>query len=130
MIKKETVLNIIDNYTCAENPEDPYPSYGTIAGMFDVLSILKEEISKLPDEDNWIPVEEKLPDINKNVLMLIKTDDGGFVCQGYRVEHDILNSDLKFPSWEIGDNAPVGFGFKYNCNVYAWKPLPEPYKGE
>lgn len=60
------------------------------------------------NNDGWIPVEERLPDNNENVLV---TTDMGLITSGY-IAHGTWITDQE-PDYPI-----------------AWRPLPEPYRPE
>lgn len=60
----------------------------------------------------WIPVSERLPDTNVNVLVTYKDDDNNFV-----VDTDYRNKTIN--NWLYFGN-----------DVIAWQPLPEPYREE
>ena len=65
-----------------------------------------EEIIRKHMNDGWIPVEERLPDNNENVLV---TTDMGLIASGY-IAHGTWITDQE-PDYPI-----------------AWRPLPEPYR--
>ena len=69
----------------------------------DVRDILEKHMN-----DGWIPVEERLPDNNENVLV---TTDMGLIASGY-IAHGTWITDQE-PDYPI-----------------AWRPLPEPYQAE
>ena len=67
----------------------------------------------------WIPVGERLPDIDQ--IVLICTGDGQ-ITDGYR-----WNSEDWFLAWgEFNGEHTSG---EY-IQMVAWMPLPEPYRGE
>lgn len=66
----------------------------------------------------WIPVEERLPDIDQSVLICTKY---GEITDGYR-----WNEKDWFCAWGEYNGAHVGGEYDL---IVAWMPLPEPYKG-
>lgn len=58
MIKKETVLEIINNLI--DEHKDTPNSFEL--GYWQALIHVKRFIDGIPDEDNWIPVSERLPE--------------------------------------------------------------------
>lgn len=86
-------------------------------------SIIRDIIRSHMDEvaDDWIPVEERLPDsLNKELYDInLATLEDGEVCIGvYR--------DDKKEWWTRKKEGETLYTTKHN--VIAWKPLPEPYK--
>ena len=73
-----------------------------------VLLDCVEDIIRKHMNDGWIPVEERLPDNNENVLV---TTDMGLITSGY-IAHGTWITDQE-PDYPI-----------------AWRPLPEPYRPE
>ena len=67
-----------------------------------------QEIIRKHMNDGWIPVEERLPDNNENVLV---TTDMGLIASGY-IAHGTWITDQE-PDYPI-----------------AWRPLPDPYRPE
>ena len=71
------------------------------------IEYLRDFIRKYMN-DGWIPVDERLPDNNENVLV---TTDMGLIASGY-IAHGTWITDQE-PDYPI-----------------AWRPLPEPYRPE
>ena len=66
---------------------------------------------------NWIPLEEKIPDTNVDVLLQFKSNMGvGFYEDG---DWAINTGDGIYSLIGYGEEKPI-----------AWMPLPEPYRGE
>lgn len=73
--------------------------------------------------DGWVPVEERLPEVDEDVEEIIEDDD----CPEYNVtiRGASESTTLKY--------SPSGSWFDSNGYVYdviAWRPLPEPYRTE
>ena len=83
------------------------------------------------DTPRWIPVTERLPEEDKEVLISYRYKEG---------EGDTSHSDIDITSYgqmyfggqKVGRvkhwRAPFEY-FESNYEVIAWMPLPEPYKG-
>lgn len=88
----------------------PFDAEDRPTGIINV-DIVKEIIRKHIN-DGWIPVEERLPEGNKTVL----------VCQ--------RGGAIK-SAWHDGFRWKTGFSHAdWLKNVIAWRPLPEPYHPE
>ena len=61
--------------------------------------------------DGWIPVNERLPENDRSVLMC---GDTGCIDVG----------------WWNGKRWKTGFSHADNFEAVAWRPLPEPYQAE
>ena len=79
-------------------------------GDFNVAAAHEKDMNIIRKHMNggWIPVEERLPDNNENVLV---TTDMGLIASGY-IAHGTWITDQE-PDYPI-----------------AWRPLPEPYQAE
>ena len=100
MQELEKILEEIDDHAIefeVFGASDDYISVGWV-----------KEIIRKHMNDGWIPVEERLPDNNENVLV---TTDVGLITFGY-VSHGKWITDQE-PDYPI-----------------AWRPLPEPYRPE
>lgn len=83
--------------------------------LYDVLNIIQE----LPIEDEWIPVEERMPDYMQKVLVTyVGWDDGKYYCDGVA----FYNFSSRW-MWAL-DSSYV------DVKIISWMPLPEPYQGE
>ena len=85
-----------------------------------VLEKILEEIDRL--KENWIPVEERLPEEEKEVL-------AQFVVRARHTNGQVDEMVYIYPlHYEEGEWK--SFHGMPNGKVEAWQPLPEPYKGE
>ena len=93
--------------------------------------ILLEKIEKIIRQymnDGWIPVQDKLPEDDVDVLITYADiDDENYtdICittYGYAY---LGGNKLDFKEWR----SPFEY-FKTNYKVIAWKPLPDPYRPE
>ena len=81
---------------------------------YEDTGLTPEQIKKLKEENDWIPVEERLPEENG---FYIATMDGEIVGQE---EPFVGLAEFEDGKW-IDDEDD------YKC-VIAWRPLPEPYR--
>lgn len=63
----------------------------------------------------WIPVSERLPDDDRDVLVTVKTAKETFVSMDYYVTLPVV----KFTGWICSGKGE---------QVIAWAELPEPYR--
>jgi len=81
----------------------------------EVLACGEGELSAQP-EQRWIPVTERLPEDDTEVVVSC-TDDSG------DSEFSYTTTGWHFKGlWVVGNER--------SCFVRAWQPLPEPYKSE
>lgn len=87
---------------------EQYRKLASDSGDFNVAAAYEKSMSIIRKHmnDDWIPVEERLPDNNENVLV---TTDMGLIASGY-IAHGTWITDQE-PDYPI-----------------AWRPLPEPYR--
>lgn len=110
---------------------DWYTEEGTELGF---VGPIKDLVFRMPAADvepRWIPVTERLPEEDKEVLISYRYKEG---------EGDTSHSDIDITSYgqmyfggqKVGRvkhwRAPFEY-FESNYEVIAWMPLPEPYKG-
>lgn len=121
MQELEKILEkIIKKSFCVEIRE--YESE-TVVLLDDVEEILEKHMN-----DGWIPVEERLPEDDVNVLITYADiDDDQYVgidITNYGYAY-LGGNKLDFKEWR----SPFEY-FGSNYKVVAWRPLPEPYKQE
>lgn len=78
---------------------------------------IMQYIDEVPNEERWIPVSERLPEDEQEILFSTKT---GRVHSGKYHDDDSANR-----WYSHRDKCRA-----WNNVVSAWMPLPEPYKGE
>lgn len=74
-------------------------------------------------ENQWIPCSERLPDLDEYVLCTL--NDSG---EGNEVGMMCLTTSIR-----TDDYYWIDYAGEYSwelCEVFAWMPLPEPWKGE
>ena len=93
-----------------------------------VLLDCVEEIIRKHMNDGWIPVEERMPEDDVDVLITYADiDDENYtdICittYGYAY---LGGNKLDYKEWR----NPFEY-FNVNYKVIAWKPLPKPYRPE
>ena len=114
------ILEEIDE-TIERYGENPYID-GKVTDICYGLNIAKDIIRKHMN-DGWIPVEERLPEVDADIEETIEDDD--------RHEYNVtIRGALESTTLQY---SPDGVWFDDNGNVYdviAWRPLPERYHPE
>lgn len=118
MQELEKILEEIDE-TIERYGKNPYID-GKVTDLCYGLNIAKDIIRKHIN-DGWIPVEERLPEVNADIKEIIEDDD----CPEYNVtiRGASESTTLKY--------SPDGTWFDDNGYVYdviAWRPMPEVYR--
>lgn len=113
--KKEYHKDFYEKMGCTEHDKDLHQATQL---AFDECMEIVDELSKEYKSNGWIPVSEKLPEEESEVIVSTKTE---------RVKVGIYTKKYGFGMREgfICDD-----GFMYINTANAWQPLPEPYKGE
>ena len=75
-------------------------------------------------EQRWIPCSERLPEDYEEVLVWFEYFRYGVYNRLYQT-HGIGDYSSEYDSWMI--NHESGWS---KLRVFAWMPLPEPFKGE
>lgn len=85
-----------------------------------IISVLETQVEQLKREARWIPVTERLPDIGKDVLVMVHWRDYSedMMCYGrkYKTRWYLWNGEL----------GELLKGF----DITHWMPLPDPPKEE
>jgi len=87
-----------------------------------LFKVVLDIIENQPKVGEWIPVSEKMPEFNVEVLVcnddgkihVALREDDEYVTE-WRYKYYCYDSDI----WDVEENG----------EIIAWMPLPEPYKG-
>ena len=86
-----------------------------------------EQIPSAEPEQQWISVNERLPDEGERVLC---THTGRLNPNRQVIEHIYQNGKFTL-GWDMDMNpSSPTFGQRYMGDVIAWMPLPEPFREE
>lgn len=96
-----------------------YSSY-CLDNVFEWLEECFDLVEDKNVEQRWIPVSERLPDVDKYILVSFENFT---ILDIGRYETDKDGSGAFYPGDD--DKSYVEYGLFVN----AWMPLPEPYKG-
>lgn len=116
LCNKEVYGNNQDIYNAIAVLED-YEDTGITPDQLQVINEeyqkMAKELAELRQQNRWIPVSERLPDYEEEVLIT----NGKYVTidERYFLEN---TEDGEAYTWDINGWA----------DVVAWMPLPEPYK--
>lgn len=84
-----------------------------------------------PEKTQWIPVTERLPEEDKEVLITYK-GKGDELYKPYSNIDITTYGQMYFGGNKVGNHKHWRSPFQYfndNYEVTAWQPLPEPFKG-
>lgn len=89
----------------------------TIVKLSDERDRYREQLYSFPFKVNaWIPITEREPDTAEHVLVTIKWAEDDFeVCE---IDYGVMKY------------SKTDYMGKMLNHIIAWRPLPEPYKGE
>lgn len=105
MIDEKRLVKEIKNWIKTDRFEDYSAGY--------ILSDVIDEINKMPKVGEWIPVSEKLPESDDDVIV---------TCKSCRTGKKFTSTDYR--------NCKTGEWSYFGRDVIAWQPLPEPYREE
>lgn len=100
--------------------------YGKSLEAYQQGKLFVEDIIRKHMNDGWIPVQDKLPEDDVDVLITYADDENYTdICIATYGYAYLGGNKLDFKEWR----SPFEY-FKTNYKVIAWRPLPEPYQAE
>lgn len=111
---------------CEDCPENENGECMTQSHCFEVKRMAIEAL----EQTRWVPVSEKLPEVNQRVLVT----SYGRVCYAMMTSAD---GNSGYPIFRLQDSlnerviCETTVHSEYTTSrITAWMPLPQPYKGE
>nr|DAP07799.1 MAG TPA: Protein of unknown function (DUF551) [Caudoviricetes sp.] len=108
---------LIEKIESMQTPLDKNTSNGLLS--FLLLDNFKDIVKKQPKVNEWIPVEERLPEENGYYIVTAPS------C----INEEMTTMELYFDDgkWLINEGDEI---FYYEKSIIAWMPLPKPYEKE
>ena len=116
MVKKETAIETIKKVLFDYVESEPE----SLLDIASVNKLLCKAINELPEDDGWIPVEERLPEYNGEYypLVLVTLYTGVTTVAFYRDDDKV---------WYVYESGAAEMVEQFDEVVIAWKPFPMPY---
>ena len=113
--------------------KDLAAEHGQLADWLNELKVLREKIQKLlekQEEDRWIPVTERLPELTHFMYDVTPFSDTVLVTMRnqYGAERLVLGNYEQRKGWNFELLNSTDERFQWHA--IAWRPLPEPYTEE
>ena len=90
---------------------------------WDVCNMIADRVPSAESEEKWIPVSERLPEDNRQVLVYAQSVHYALAKYDEMMEPD----GKRKKQWVTFDAWKPYYAIE---NVIAWMPLPEPWRGE
>lgn len=117
---KEAAWMTQSTFDCDGYSNDDSEEVVTLDNAIEIVNQVAEEYSQSLTNDGWIPCSERFPENDSYIMLSFKNFS---IPQIGRYEEDEEGG-----AFFVGDDDVSCSS--YNLFVNAWRPLPEPYKGE
>ena len=109
MIDEKKLLEELREWKTQMAVAAQYDPYGE--NLEALLELVINRVEGLPNVDQWIPIEEKKPEIGQLIN----------VCFDHGTPDDSQRDTL------IYTGETTGFGWEMDQEIVAWQPFPDPY---